>query len=210
MALSETIFTLAVKCAKSIGIHQWHSLQDQLSDEEVQQRQNISYYLYVTDKAHLWVLGSTPSVPLSEIRLQASPWYSEEEDNVHSVLDAKAEMAKIEETIFLEIFAAHAKPKTEQQVRILTNTVLSRLQDCVSSAGIDLEKLPDSSADMSISHLQLAIRYFCLHLLVIWSYKSHPHFSFHRGPEVARKCLKLLLRLWHSPSEQGSHIAFPL
>lgn len=208
MALSETIFTLAVKCAKSIGIHQWHSLQDQLSDEEVQQRQNISYYLYVIDKAHLWVIGSTPSVLLSEVRIQASPWYPEE--NVNSLIGAKAEMAKIEETIFLEVFAPHAKPKTEQQVQIVTNTVFSELQDCINSAGIDLEKLQDSSDDMSISNLQLAIRYFCIHILIIWTYKTHPRFSFQRGPEVARVCLKLLLRLWHTPSEQGSHIAFPL
>jgi len=95
------LLALAARCAKSIGIHQWHSFQGQLSDEDIKERRNISYCLYVLDKAVCWTAGSSPNIPVSDVHFD--PCLVSSENNITSCLVAKAEMAKIEETVYLEI-----------------------------------------------------------------------------------------------------------
>ncbi|KAE8131094.1 putative fungal-specific transcription factor [Aspergillus pseudotamarii] len=205
ISLSETLFALATRCAKSIGLHQWHSFHDQLSHENIQERQNISYCLYVLDKAVCWTAGSSPSIPVSEVHFD--PCLLPSENGIPSGLVAKADMARIEETVYLEIYAVHVQGRSEDQVREFAATISSRLQECLTESGVDMEKIQKSS-EGSAPHLQLAIRYLSVQLLLIWPHKHHPDPMFQRALEVARMCLKLLLRLWHSPPDQGSQAIF--
>ncbi|RHZ55810.1 transcription factor sphG [Aspergillus thermomutatus] len=205
IGLSETLFALATRCAKAIGIHQWHSFQGQLSAEDIQERQNISYCLYVLDKAVSWTAGSSPSIPVSEVYFD--PGLVPSDNSITSSLVAKAEMARIEEAIYLEIYAVHVQARNEDQVRGFAATIWSRLQGCLADSGVDLDKL-QKSPESSASNLQLALRYLCVQLLVIWPHKHHPDPMFQRALEVARTCLKLLLHLWHSPPDEGSHAIF--
>ncbi|KAE8160103.1 putative fungal-specific transcription factor [Aspergillus tamarii] len=205
ISLSETLFALATRCAKSIGIHQWHSFHGQLSDESIQERQNISYCLYVLDKAICWTAGSSPSISVSEVHFD--PCLLPSENGISSGLVAKAEMARIEETVYLEIYAVNVQGRSEKQVREFATTISSRLQECLTESGVDMDKIQKSS-EGSVSHLQLAIRYLSVQLLLIWPHKHHPDPMFQRALEVARMCLKLLLRLWHSPPDQESQTIF--
>ncbi|GFG11600.1 hypothetical protein IFM5058_05520 [Aspergillus udagawae] len=205
IGLSETLLALATRCAKSIGIHQWHSFQGQLSDDDIKERQNLSYCLYVLDKAVCWTAGSSPSIPVSEVHFD--PRLVPSENGNPSCLVAKAEMARIEETVYLEIYAVHVQARDEDQVREFAATILSKLQVCLTESGVDLDKI-QKSFEGSASNLQLAIRYLSVQLLLIWPHKHHPDPMFQRAPEAARMCLKLLLRLWHSPPDQGSQAVF--
>jgi hypothetical protein len=207
IGLSETLLALATRCAKSIGIHQWHSFQGQLSDDDIKERQNLSYCLYVLDKAVCWTAGSSPSIPVSEVHFD--PRQVPSENGIPSCLVAKAEMARIEETVYLEIYAVHVQARDEDQVREFAATILSKLQVCLTDSGVDFDKI-QKTFEGSVSNLQLAIRYLSVQLLLIWPHKHHPDPMFQRAPEVARICLKLLLRLWHSPPDQGSQAVFSL
>ncbi|KAE8404069.1 putative fungal-specific transcription factor [Aspergillus pseudonomiae] len=203
--LSETLFALATRCAKSIGIHQWDTFHGQLSEEDIKERQNISYCLYVLDKAVCWTAGSSPSIPVSEVRFD--PCLVPSENDIPSCLVAKAEMARIEESVYLEIYAVHVQARNEDQVKGFAAMILSRLQDCLTQSGVDLDQIQKFSGG-SASNLQLAIKYLSIQLLLIWPHKHHPDPIFQRALEVARMCLKLLLRLWHSPPDQGSQAVF--
>ncbi|EAW13631.1 transcription factor sphG [Aspergillus clavatus NRRL 1] len=205
IGLSETLLALAARCAKSIGIHQCGSLHGQLSDEDIQERQNISHCLYILDKAVCWTAGSSPSVPVSDMDLDSSLMLSEH--GVTPSLVTRAEMARVEESIYLETYAVQVSPRNEDQVRQFAATTLSRLRACLADAGVDLDKI-EKCSESPASDLQLAVRYLCLQLLLVWPHKHHPDQIFQRGPEVARMCLKLLLCLWHSSPDQGSHAVF--
>ncbi|GIK04030.1 hypothetical protein Aspvir_008105 [Aspergillus viridinutans] len=193
IGLSETLLALATRCAKSVGIHQWHSFQGQLSDDDIKERQNLSYCLYVLDKAVCWTAGSSPSIPVSEVYFDAHLVPSE--NGIPSCLAAKAEMARIEETVYLEIYAVHVQARDEEQVREFAATILSRLQDCLTESGVDLDKI-QKSFEGSASNLQLAIRYLSVQLLLIWPHKHHPDPMFQRAPEVARIFLASLPSLY--------------
>jgi len=205
--LSETILVLAARCAKSIGINQWQCLQGQLSDEDVQERRNISYCLYILDKAVCWTAGSTPSIPNSDVHIDSILMSSD--DSTTANLVAKAELAKIEETIYLELYASQVKPRTEDQVRRLASRISQRLQGWLADFGIDLDEV-ESVPESSASKVELAIGFLCAQLLFIWPFKGHPDAIFRQSQKIAKRCMRLLLRLWHSPLDSGYHTVFPL
>ena len=113
----------------------------------------------------------------------------------------------IEETIYVEMYANQVKPKTESQVRQLVSKVSQRLHQWLVDSGINLEEV-ESMLDSPILEVELAFRFFSAQLLLIWPYKSHPDAVFRGGQEIARKCMKLLLRLWES-SDQRNFAALP-
>ncbi|KAE8551010.1 hypothetical protein EYB25_007242 [Talaromyces marneffei] len=208
VGICETLFTLAVRCAKSIGVHQWHSLQGQISDEDIKERRNISYCLYVLDKTICWTAGSSPNIPISEVQLDSSLMAFG--DSIASHLAAKAELAKIEETIYLEVYASQVQVKTAEQVRRIATTILSRLQAWLTDVEINLDEI-QKDLEISAPKVELAIRFLCTQPFLIWPYKCHPDATtFQRSPEIAKICMKLLLRLWHSLPDQGNHAFFPL
>ncbi|KAJ9386807.1 transcriptional regulator family: Fungal Specific TF [Paecilomyces variotii] len=175
---SERLFALASRCAKLTGIHQWHSFQGHLSDEDIRERQTISYCLYTIDKTVCWTTGLSPNIPASDIHFETHAVSSEV--SLASSLIAKSELAKIEETIYSEIYASQVKPKREDEIRDFAAMMLSKLQVWLTNSGIDLNMIqnpPETSADK----LQLTIR----------------------------MCMKLVLSLWNSPPDEGKHAVFP-
>ncbi|KAJ9365713.1 transcriptional regulator family: Fungal Specific TF [Paecilomyces variotii] len=203
---SERLFDLASRCAKLTGIHQWHSFQGHLSDEDIRERQTISYCLYTIDKTVCWTTGLSPNMPASDIHFETYAVSSEV--SLASSLIAKSELARIEETIYLEIYASQVKPKREDEIRAFAAMMLSKLQVWLTNSGIDLNMIqtpPETSADK----LQLTIRYLNVQLLLIWPHKHHPDTIYQRCKEVARMCMKLVLSLWNSPPDEGKHAVFP-
>ncbi|KAJ6099640.1 hypothetical protein N7467_001175 [Penicillium canescens] len=206
IGVSETLFSLAARCAKLTGIHQWQSFQGHLSDEDIRERQNTSYCLYTIDKALCWTAGLSPNVPASDIHFES--YVASSEASLASSLIAKSELAKIEEAIYLEIYANQVKPKNEDEIRGFATMTLSKLQVWLTNSGMDfdiVQTLPETSA----SKLQLAIRYLNVQLLLIWPHQHHPDTIFQRCQEVARMCMKLVLSLWNSPPDKGKHAVFP-
>ncbi|KAJ5496815.1 fungal-specific transcription factor [Penicillium fimorum] len=89
-------------------------LWSQFGEDDVEQRHNSSKCLYILDQEICWTVGTSPSISLSEVHFGPSLVSAESRMTVFQA--AKAEMAKIEETIYLAIYAPHVKPRTEGQL----------------------------------------------------------------------------------------------
>lgn len=205
-ALFGTLFALAAQCAKSIGIHQWQCFRGQLSDEDLQERRNLSYCLYILDKAVCWTTGTSPSIPISDVHVDSTLISSDDSAVAHLV--ARTGLATIEETIYLEIYANQVKARTEDQARQLVSKIMRRLQDWLADSAISLDEV-ENATECSAWKIELAIGFYCAQLLLVWPYKDHPDVIFQRRAEVAKRCMRLILRLWCSVSEEGHHIGLP-
>ena len=125
-----------------------------------------------------------------------------------TLLLARTRLAAIEETIYHEIYACHVKPKNEDQVHQMATELLLRLQDWLASSAVNLGDV-ESGSDSSAWKIELAIQFFCAQLLLIWPYRDHPDAIFRRRADVSRRCMRLLLRLWNSTSDEGLQAQFP-
>ena len=201
-----SLFALASQCAKSIGIDQWQNCQDQLSDEDAKERRNLSYCLYILDKVICWTCGTFPGITVSYIHIDSTT--ISPDDSAMTLLVARTRLAAIEETIYHEIYACHVKPKNEDQVHQMATELLLRLQDWLASSAVNLGDV-ESGSDSSAWKIELAIQFFCAQLLLIWPYRDHPDVIFRRRADVSRRCMRLLLRLWNSTSEEGLQAQFP-
>jgi hypothetical protein len=130
------------------------------------------------------------------------------DDEAATYLVAKAKLAEIEDTIYLEIYASQVKAKTEEQVRQIVSKIYQRLQDWLADSGIDIEDMENTVTQISASKIELSIALFSTQLLLIWPFQEHPDAMFQRI-EVAKRCMRLLLRLWRSTSEPGHYVALP-
>ena len=74
-----------------------------------------------------WTPGTFPSIAISDIHIDSTTIPPGDSAITHLV--ARADLAAIEETIYLEIYANQVKPKIEDQVRQLVTKLLRRLQD---------------------------------------------------------------------------------
>ena len=109
------LFNLAAQCAKSVGIHQWHYSRGQINDEDTQGRRNVSYCLYILDKAICRTTGTSPSIPRSNINVSSDLDLPDDEAARYIVL--KVKLAEIEEDSFFQIYSSQAGVKTEDQIR---------------------------------------------------------------------------------------------
>lgn len=201
-----TLFALAAQCAKSIGIHQWQCFRGQLSDEDLQERRNLSYCLYILDKAVCWITGTSPSIPISDVHIDSA--LISPDDSAVARLVARTGLARIEETIYLEMYANQVQARTEDQVRQLGSRILRRLQDWLVDSAIDLDEV-ENVPECSAWKIELAIDFYCAQLLLIWPYQDHPDVIFQQRTDVSKRCMRLMLRLWCSVSDEGYHIGLP-
>lgn len=202
----QSLFALASQCAKSIGVDQWQNCQDQLSDEDAKERRNLSYCLYILDKVICWTCGTFPGITISYIHLDSTT--ISPDDSAMTLLVARTRLAAIEETIYHEIYACHVKPKNEDQVHQMATELLLRLQDWLASSAVNLGDV-ESGSDSSAWKIELAIQFFCAQLLLIWPYRDHPDAIFRRRADLSRRCMRLLLRLWNSTSDEALQAQFP-
>lgn len=203
----ETTFALAVRCAKSIGVNQWRCFEGQLSDEDLQERRNVSYFVFVLDKTLCWTVGTSPYIPISDVHIDST--FMPANDSTTTNLVARAQLAKIRETIYWELYSSQPGVRTEDQIRQITSVITKELECWLADWGIDLAEL-ESAPETSASKIGLAIDFLCTQLLFVSPYKGHPDVMFRENQEVAKRCMRLLLRLWHTTSDSQNHTAFPL
>jgi Fungal specific transcription factor domain len=204
------LFHLAAQCAKAIGLHQWEYSRGRFSDEETRERQNVCYCLYILDKAVCWTTGTFPSIPVSDVYINSAS--TSPDADAATFLIAKAKLAEIEETVYLEIYSNRSEAaKTEEQVRQIVSQISQTLQDWLADSGIDIEDVENGViTQSSASKIELSIAFFSMQLLLIWPFQEHPDAMFQRRIEVARRCMKLFLCLWRSTSELAGHcVSFP-
>lgn len=201
------LFNLAAQCANSIGIHDWErGARGQVESEDSRERQCVSYCLYILDKEVCWTVGTSPCIPTSDVHIETTtdPY----DDRAMGSLVAKAKLAEIQETIYLEIYARRAPSRTDDQVQLLISNFNQRLQDWLINSGFDLEDMDCVSSPSSALSLEMSIGFANTQLLYMWPYREHTDVIVQRT-EVARRCMRLVLRLWRSAVELGHQAVFP-
>ena len=200
------LFDLTAHFARCIGLHQWQYSRGQISDEDTQERQNVSYCLYILDKAVCRTTGTSPSILISDVHIV--PALISANNEAASYLVAKAKLAEIEETVYLEIYSNQAEAKPEDQARQAVYSIYQGLQDWLANSGIIIEDVENDVTGLSILKIELSIAFFSAQLLLIWPFQGHSGAIF-QHKEVAKRCMRLLLRLWRSTSEPGRYVTFP-
>lgn len=200
--LFSLLFNLAAQVARSIGLHQWEYSTGQFSLEDTQQRQNVSYCLYVLDKAVCWTTGGSPGISQFDVTIE--PALTLPLDEAATYLVAKAKMARIEEQIYWEIYSSQSRTKTEDQISQIVSMLDLRLQDWSAESGVDLEDSKDCDTFLFCSRIELSIAFYSTRILLIWPFDMHPDVNWHPIDD-ARKCMRLLLRLWSATSELGHY-----
>ncbi|KAI0172148.1 hypothetical protein GGR52DRAFT_549200 [Hypoxylon sp. FL1284] len=189
------LFNMTAQCAKSIGIHDWERCdQGHEGDESTQERQRLSYCLYVLDKVVFSTIGTSPCIRSIDVHID-TPANSYDEDRTMNDLIAKAKLAEIQETIYLEIYSCRAPSRTASQVPPLLYKLDQRLQDWLESSRAD-----GADASPSLSKIELSIAFASTQLLYMRPFKEHPDVAL-QITEVARGAMKLLLSLWRSPAK---------
>lgn len=204
--ISEMLLTLAARCAKSVGIHQWHTFRDQLSDQDVKERRSLCYCLYIFEKSFCWSSASSPNLVLSEVYIEPRPTSC---DSITSSLITRTKLAKIVERIYFEMYADRIESRTTERVRQCALAILSSLQDWSGDAGLDINEI-QKSAESSSSKIELSICFLSAKLLLIWPNEHLSDAVFQQKHQISRTMMKLLLSLWNLPPEQDHHIHFPL
>ncbi len=197
------LFDLAAHFAKCIGLRQWQYSRGQISDEDTQERRNVSYCLYILDKAVCRTTGTSPSILISEVHI--APALISPNDEAASYLVAKAKLAEIEETVYLEIYSNQAGAKTEDQTRQVVCDIYQRLQNWLADSGIIIEDVENDVTGLSVLKIEPSIAFFSAQLLLIWPFQGYSDAIF-QHKEVAKSCMGLLLRLWRSTSELGRYV----
>ncbi|KAI1761560.1 fungal-specific transcription factor domain-containing protein [Hypoxylon sp. FL1150] len=196
------LFNFTAQCARSIGIHDWDRCAPGV-EGGARERQCLSYCLYILDKVVCSTVGTSPCIPAFDVHID-SPAESYD-DTVLGDLIAKAKLAEIQETIYLEIYARRAPSRTADQARLLISKIDQKLQDWLVSSGGDSANMTDDTTSSSIG---LSIGFACTQLLYMQPFKEHPEIA-HEIKDVARRTMKLLLRAWHSAAEPEHQGAFP-
>ncbi|KAI0388116.1 hypothetical protein F5Y04DRAFT_274968 [Hypomontagnella monticulosa] len=201
------LFSMTAQCAKSIGLHDWEwSIRGQTGAEDGRERQCVSYCLYILDKVACWTVGTSPCILATDVHIDTIP--NAVENTLIGDLAAKARLAEIQEGIYFEIYARRAPGRTDSQVRQLTSRLSQKLQDWLLNSGIDIEDIDNISNPDSPSKIELFIAFTFTQLLYMWPFREHPD-MMHQCTEVSRRCMKLLLRLWHPLAELGHLGVFP-
>ncbi|RMZ82892.1 hypothetical protein DV737_g1956, partial [Chaetothyriales sp. CBS 132003] len=199
------VFAQAAHCAETIGVLQWHRLQNQLVDGELQEYKNIAHCLYILDKQISWTVGASPKILRSEVYLDLTP-----ADACFKPLAMRTELAAIEEIIFFQVYAGHVKPRTEEQVRDVVGPIVQRLNDWLGRSGVDAEEATRQPESCSPAHAATVFSYLCVKLLLTWPYREHPDAMFQQRYGSAVACVRLLTALWAARPDAGQpHVSVP-
>ncbi|KAF2770101.1 putative C6 transcription factor [Teratosphaeria nubilosa] len=202
--LLDFIFAQAVRCAETMGIFQWHRLRNKMTESEISVYKNLAYCLYTMDKRICWTASVSPRILKSQIQLDMALL-----DDNPKALAAKAELASIEETIFLQIYAGHVTTRTEDEVRAIVEPLIQRLDNWLVRQGVDVEatmRQPQSCP----AHAGLFLSSLCAKLLLIWPFRGHPDDCFQQHWSIAVTCVRLLVSLWESRDNDAQHVSIPM
>ncbi|KAJ6442337.1 class II aminotransferase/8-amino-7-oxononanoate synthase [Purpureocillium lavendulum] len=82
------LMTLAVMTAKSIGLHKWEPLEGQLDQDEVEDRRQVFYCLYILENSRCWTDGRPPDITMTSPDIWLAATQSSNE--LHRKLAARA------------------------------------------------------------------------------------------------------------------------
>ncbi len=194
------LFGLAAQCANSIGLHQWEHAQNQVSEDDIQERQNVSYCLYILDKAVCWTTGRSPSVSKFDVHITSDVTRNGEKAAVPLV--ARARLAEIEETIYTDIYSYKPRAKSEEQAQAAVSKIDLKLQQWLLESEINIVDAQDTGAQVPPTKLESSIAFCSLRLLLVSPFQEH---GLERV-ELARKHIRLLLQLRQSTLESGQYL----
>lgn len=204
MHFLDHIFVQAVRLSEVIGIFQWHHLEGQLSESDLLDYKNIAHCLYILDKRICWTAGVPPRLQECQVQLDITPL-----NNSFKTLAVKAELAAIEESIYLQIYAGHAKVLTEDEVRDTVGAISQRLDNWLVKAGVDVEAT-SRQPETFPSHAAFLFGALCAKLLLLTPFKDHPDHLFQQHHGIATNCLRLLRSLWASTLGAWQQVSVPL
>lgn len=194
------LFGLAAQCADSIGLHQWEHARNQVSEDDIQERQNVSYCLYILDKAVSWTIGRSPSISKFDVHITSDVTRNGEEVAVQLI--ARARLAEIEETIYGDIYSYKPRAKSEEQAQVAVSKIDLKLQQWLLESEINIVDAQDTGAQVPPTKLELSIAFCSLRLLLVSPFPEH---GLERV-ELARKHIRLLLQLRQSTLELGQYL----
>lgn len=200
----DSIFLQAVRCAEAIGIFKWHCLEGQLTESDFQDYKNIAHCLYILDKKLCFTAGLPPRVLQSEVQLDLTP-----SDGSFKTIAVKAELATIEEAIHHQIYAYHAKNRTEAQVRDVVECLDHRVDAWLVKSGVDVEATVKQPENYPL-HASLVFSGFCAKLLLISHFREHPDRVFQQTSSIATTCMSILISLWTSTQGAWKQVSVPL
>lgn len=197
------IFAQAVRCARAIGVFQWQHLHNR-SESELQDYKNIAHCLYILDKQICWTAGVHPRVLKSEIQLDFT-----HSAGVSESLAIKAELAAIEESIYLQVYASNVRGRTEDEVMNVVIPINRRLDEWLVKSGVDLETTIRQPGSWP-AHAELVLGSLCAKLLLLWPFRKHPDPLCQQYYGNAATCVRLMVSLWESGASERQHIFLPL
>ncbi|KAG6011440.1 hypothetical protein E4U54_008088 [Claviceps lovelessii] len=199
----EYLFAQTVHCAEAIGIFQWRRLRGQLTESDFREYKNLAHCLYILDKNICWTAGVLPRIAESEVQLDLTP-----QDKSSENLAVQAELAAIQETIYLDLYAGHVRLRNEGQVRQVVTPIWDRLEDLLAKSAVD-SSATKSQPESQPEHAALLFQTLCAKLLLISPYREHPDAIFQQRSSIAETCMKLLLSLWTSALDPSKDISIP-
>lgn len=206
--LSTEVFSMllnhAAQCAKSIGLHRWHCSPSHIGDEDSRESRNVSYCLYILDKAVCWATGTSPSIPRSDISIL--PELGPLEDESTRSLVIKLKLAEVEEDIFSQVYSSQASLKTEDQIRKSIFELYHRLQAWSIESNVGTEQAANNGNEASAVNIELSFAFISTQLLLLWPFQESSDSSFQRT-EMSKRCMLSLLGLWRSASEPRHLVA---
>lgn len=205
LRLVESTFAQAVCCAEAIGIFQWHRLQNQAAPGEFEEYRNIAHCLYILDKQISATTGVSPRIPRLEFQLDLNLSL----DGPCKALWMEAELAAIEETVLVDIYAGQVVHRSEDGVRQTVAHIYQRLTDWLAKSGIDAD-LVKRQPESRPAQAALLFKYLCTKLLLIWPYREHRDALFQDRLGDSETCLRILLSLWSCPVDPKHHMSIPL
>ncbi|KAL8945378.1 MAG: hypothetical protein Q9211_000087 [Gyalolechia sp. 1 TL-2023] len=177
----------------------WDHAQDQVSEDDILERQNVSYCLYILDKAVCWTTGRSPSISKFDVHITSD--VKRNGDRAAVQLVARARLAEIEETIYSDIYSYKPRAESGEQAQAAVSKIDLQLQQWLLESGINIVDVQDTGAQVPPTNLELSIAFYSLRLLLVSSFQD-------RGlerVELARKYIKLLLQLRQSALELGQY-----
>ncbi|KAL8849358.1 MAG: hypothetical protein Q9221_005656 [Calogaya cf. arnoldii] len=146
----------------------WEHAQNQVSEDDIQERQNVSYCLYILDKAVCWTTGRSPSVSKSDVHITSDVTRNGEKAPVQLV--ARARLAEIEETIYAEIYSYKPRAKSEEQAQAAVSKINRNFQQWLLESEINIVDAQDTGAQVPATKLELLASHPALYLKELFAH----------------------------------------
>ncbi|KAH6886365.1 hypothetical protein B0T10DRAFT_491043 [Thelonectria olida] len=203
------LFSLAVHVAKSIGLHQWDSnQQDAPSTSESEDRRNVMYCMLSLSRAVPWSSGLSSTMLGIDVLERDLRSHSVEDSA--SRLAARVSLCKLEEQVYSSLYSDQATRKNPGETRKMASGLGRKLQDWAMTHADDLgESQERGTATLAYSQPDLAIRFYSIQALGEWPLIGNAEAS-HSLLDISRRALGLFQHVWRTTSEKGHYLTLAL